>query len=248
VNVLIRGTCSDSYLVKGKMEKDYLVRRCEVPPERILIGAAAGMGASLKRDSAQEKTHIVFFSEAYELYSGRTESLYREVLPNLCSVARRHGRKVLLKLHPFESLSARLRLVDRLLSGQDRKLLEVTNETVSERLFQQTWFSLTVESSVAVECALAGIPCFLCGWFDLDLHAYIKQYEKYGAAHILRSPDEIEGIPGSLSSSALTADLQNQFCQSATPDQLKTILITTEESRADAAEGVSVRSSVPARP
>jgi hypothetical protein len=248
VNVLIRGVCSDTYLVKGEMEKDYLVRRCEVPSERIIIGAAAGRVSPLKRDSAREKTHIVFFSEAYELYSGRTESLYREVLPSLCSVARRHGRKVLLKLHPFESMTARIRLVDRLLSGEDRNLLEVTNEPISERLFQRTWFSLTVESSVAVECSLAGIPCFLCGWFDLDLHAYIKQYENYGAARILKSPEEIERIPDSLSSNVLTAHIQSQICQPATPGQLKAILIATEESRTAAAKGPSIRSSVPARP
>ncbi len=248
VNVLIRGTCSDTYLVKGEMEKDYLVRRCEVPSERIIIGAPAGMGFSSKRDSVQEKTHIVVFSEAYELYSGRTESLYREVLPSLCSLARRQGRKVLLKLHPFESMSARLRLVDRLLASEDRKFLEVSSEPVSDRLFQRTWFSLTVESSVAVECALAGIPCFLFGWFDLDLHSYIKQYENYRAAHILNSPDEIEGIPSLLSSKVLTADLQSQIYQPATPDQLKTILIPTQESRAAATEGERIHSAMSTRP
>jgi hypothetical protein len=247
VNVLIRGICSDAYLVKGEMEKDYLVRRCKVPPERIHIGAAAGMGSPLNHESARENTHIVFFSEAYELYAGRTESLYREVLPKLCTVARRAGRKVVLKLHPFESMSARLRLVDRLLSDDDRNLLEVTSEPVSERLFRRTWFSLTVESSVAVECALAGIPCFLCGWFDVDLHAYIKQYEKYGAAQILASPEEIERIPGSLNSNVLTARIQNQICQPATPGQLKAILIAAEEPRPAGAKGPSIDSSVPAR-
>jgi hypothetical protein len=231
VNVLIRGICSDTYLVKGEMEKDYLVRRCEVPSERIIIGAAAGRDSSLQRGPAGDQTHIVFFSEAYELYSGRTESLYREVLPRLCSVARCHGRKVLLKLHPFESKSGRLQLVDRLLSSGDRILLEVSNEPVSEQLFQRTWFSLTVESSVAVECALVGVPCFLCGWFDLDLHAYIKAYEAFGAARILKGPEEIDRIPGTLSSNVLSAHIRNRICQPATPGQLKAILNLTEESR-----------------
>ena len=144
-------------------------------------------------------------------------------------------------------MSARLRLVDRLLSDDDRNLLEVTSEPVSERLFRRIWFSLTVESSVAVECALAGIPCFVCGWFDVDLHAYIKQYEKYGAAQILASPEEIERIPGSLNSNVLTAHIQNQMCQPATPGQLKAILIAAEEPRPAGAKGPSIDSSVPAR-
>lgn len=228
VNVLIRGVCSETYLAKGEMEKNYLVEQCDVPAERVVIGAPASRNSPPATDSLREKSHIVFFSEAYELYSGRTENLYRELLPKLCSIARKHGRKVLIKLHPFESMSSRLQLVNEVLTGDDRNLVEVTNEPLSDRLFRRTWFSLTVESSVAVECALAGIPSFLCGWFDLGLHGYVRQYENYGAARILAGPDEIQRIPESLGANGFTADIQNRVHQSITPERLETILLGKE--------------------
>jgi len=231
VNVLIRGVCSETYLTKGEMEKNYLVEQCDVLAERVVIGAPAIRNPSPATDSQPEKSHIVFFSEAYELYSGRTENLYRELLPNLCSTARNHGRKVLIKLHPFESMSSRLQLVNELLTGDDRNLVEVTNEPLSDRLFRRTWFSLTVESSVAVEGALAGVPSFLCGWFDLGLHGYVRQYENYGAARILTSPDQIQRIPEWLGSNGLTADIQDRIYQSITPTRLETILLGKEAPR-----------------
>jgi hypothetical protein len=247
VNVLIRGACSDTYLVKGEMERDYLVGQCEIPEEKVLIGAPTGNPPLADLDSTCERSQIVFFSEPYELYSGRTNHLYGDVLPRLCSIARKHGRRVLLKLHPFESMSSRLRLLDEVLISEDRKLVEVTNEAISDRLFRRTWFSLTVESSVAVECALAGVPCFLCGWFDLGLHGYVQQYEKYGAARVLNSPEKIQQIPELLGSSVITADVQNGLYQSLTRKQLEAILLGTGEPRTTGVEIQGV-GSLPAGP
>jgi hypothetical protein len=207
--ILLRGICSDTYLAKGEMERDYLIRECEVPQERIFVGAPPGSHLAVHGLTAG--THIVFFSEPYELYHGRTETLYREVLRRLCAIGREHGRKVMLKLHPFESMTARSQLVDRLLTDSDRKLLEVTSEPISEQLLRKTWFSLTVESSVAVECALAGVPSFLCGWFDIDLYSYGKQYERFGAAQILHRPDDISRIPVIMESQQTNAAVRDRL-------------------------------------
>jgi hypothetical protein len=197
-NILIRGVCSDIYLTKGEMEADYLARECGVPEERITIGAASS--PSNRSPWVADRPDIVFFSEPYELYSGRTDVLYGDILPALCKVARDCGKKVILKLHPFESLAARSQLVDRLLNAEDRKLVEVTAEPMSEKLLDRIWASLTVESSVAVECSLAGIPSFLCGWFDIDLYGYGRQFERYGAAIALRSPEDVLHLPELLAS------------------------------------------------
>jgi hypothetical protein len=220
VNVLLRGVCSDTYLAKGEMEQDYLLQQCGVPRERIFVGAPP-----LECCPARESpgTDIVFFSEPYELYFGRTETFYRELLPNLCEVARKHSRKVVLKLHPFESARARSNLVDRVLAGADRRLVEISTEPMSERLLQRTWFGVTVESSTAVECAIAGVPCFLCGWFDLDLHAYGKQYQKFGGAQILDSPTDILRIPDSLGLSP-RPEAAERLHHPITPGDLKTML------------------------
>jgi len=220
-NILLRGTCCDTYLVKGEMERDYLSQQCRVPRDRIFVGAPPG-----SHFAAQERqgTHIVFFSEPYELYYGRTETLYREVLPRLCAIGREHGRKVMLKLHPFESLTARSELANRVLTDADRELLEVTAEPFSEELLQKIWFSLTVESSVAVECALAGVPSFLCGWFDIDLYSYGKQYEKFGAARILAGPEDMSHVPTMLGSRRLGPLVRERLYDPITRENLEAVL------------------------
>jgi hypothetical protein len=246
-NVLIRGICSDTYLAKGEMERDYLIRQCGVPEGRVFIGAPIGRPALVDKGSAPDKSQIVFFSEPYELYSGRAESLYRELLPRLCSIARGHGRKIMVKLHPFESLSARRQLVERVLTGENRDLVVVTKEPVSDELFRRTWFSLTVESSVAVECALNGVPCFLCGWFDLGLYGYGQQYEKYGAARTLDGPEDIQRIPEFLHSSQLNARIRQGVYQPLAPKQLEAILLGAEDPHIAGVRVEGVRSSLPAR-
>jgi hypothetical protein len=189
-----------------------------------VVGAPPVEYSFADRKLPESGGQIVFFSEPYELYSGRTETLYRELLPPLCAIARQYERKVILKLHPYESVSARSRLVDRILTRDDRRSVEISTVAVSERLLRHIWFGLTVESSVAVECALAGIPFFLCGWFDLDMHCYAKQYAKFGAARVLTTPNEILAIPEMLDLQRPTADVRNLLYQPITPRKLDEIL------------------------
>lgn len=224
VNLLLRGVCSDTYLAKGEMEKDYMVQECGVPEVRIALGAPPAEHSLPREESRAPGDRIVFFSEPYELYSGRTETLYRELLPSLCAIARQYERKVVLKLHPYESVSARSRLVDRILTGDDRQLVEISTAAISVQLLRRVWFALTVESSVAVECALAEIPCFLCGWFDLSMHCYGRQYEKFGAARVLESPSAIRRIPEMLDLQRPGADFRNLLYRPITQMELDGIL------------------------
>jgi hypothetical protein len=196
ITLLLRGPVSDTYLVKGEMEHDFVTRTCRVPQERVLTGAPVAT-APVTTSSAEVSTaeNIVFFSEQYELYAGRTEQLYREVLPVLCGLAREHGKRVVVKLHPFESLRARSELVRSIVSASDYKELSVTAEPMSQEFLRRAWCALTVESSVAVECALAGVPSFLCHWFDPRLCGYGAQYARFGAVHLLRAPANLRQIP-----------------------------------------------------
>lgn len=228
--IRLRGLCSETYLAKGEMESDYMERECGIPRERIFVGGPPGSHIGALAEAGG--THIVFFSEPYELYYGRTAMLYAELLPRLCALARAHGKKVMVKLHPFESLAARSQLVDRVLQERterpstqdDRELVEVTAEPLSERLLRKIWFSLTVESSVAVECALAGAPSFLCGWFDLDLYNYGRQYARFGAARTLNEPGEISRIPEMLEGQRLGDEARNRLYRAITREEFDAVL------------------------
>ena len=43
-------------------------------------------------------------------------------------------------------------------------------------MLNKTWFGVTILSTVVVECALRGIPCFLCAWLESWPYGYIDQF------------------------------------------------------------------------
>lgn len=220
----IRRPASDTYLMRGDMASDYGMTRCGLPPERIVVGAAPEAARPTQSSNHGVKDWIVYYSEAYELSNGRTETLYAELLPELCQLASRMHRKVVVKLHPFESFHMRKALIDNVLSGEQRSLVQMREGPMSPELFARAWCSLTVESSVAVESTLNRVPCFLCSWFDNSWYDYGKQYAKYSAGYPLDSPQRIRDIPHLLEQFRITEATRQSLQTSITADHLESVL------------------------
>ncbi len=216
-----------NYLAKGEMERDYLERVCGVDGSRIRIGAAS----SPVRENAsvwnERAPWITFFTEPYETDSWRVEAIYREVLPRLCAAARRSGKTVVLKLHPFESMRQRRRLVTRTLSDGDRKLVSVTDAPLSREILQKTWCAVTVESTVAFECASVGIPAFLCGWLRHAYSGYALQYARFGVGRMLEFPDDLLRIAGMVGAVMPDLDTARGLVQAISPEALSDVLCQT---------------------
>jgi hypothetical protein len=212
-----------NYLAKGEMERDYLERICGVDAGRIRIGAAsaARQNAAVWSERAP---WIAFFSEPYETDLWRVEAIYREVLPRLCAAARASGKTVVLKLHPFESARQRLRLVKSILNEGDRKLVSVTDAPLSREIFQQTWCAVTVESTVAFECASVGIPAFLCGWLRHVYAGYAPQYVRFGVGRMLEFPDELLRITEVLHAVIPNSDTANRLMRAISREALAEVL------------------------
>ena len=175
-------------------------------------------------ERSREADWIVFFSEQYEISSARTQTLYSELLPELCWLARQNNRKVIVKLHPFESLRMRKAIIDRVVPAEQRGLIEMRAGPMTPDLFERAWFSITVESSVAVESTSNGVPCFLCGWFDVSWYDYVKQYAKYDAGHLLDSPESVRQIPQRLDGIKITDATRQALHTFISPDELDSIL------------------------
>jgi hypothetical protein len=212
-----------TYLAKGEMERDYLERICGVDAGRIRVGAAypPRENASLWRERAP---WIVFFTEPHETDLWRVEAIYREVLPGLCAAARSSGKTVVLKLHPFESARQRRRLVMRTLSKEDQKLLNVTDAPLSREILQKTWCAVTVESTVAFECASVGIPAFLCGWLRHAYAGYAPQYARFGVGRMLETPNDLLRIPAMLCAAIPSPDTASRLVQAIAPPALSEVL------------------------
>jgi len=215
-----------TYLAKGEMERDYLERGCGVGGGRIRIGAAAAAAAGQENASLwrEDAPWIVFFTEPYETDFWRAEAIYREVLPRLCAAARDSGKIVILKLHPFESARQRRRLVKRTLNERDRKLVSVTDAPLSGEILRNTWCAVTVESTVAFECASRGIPAFLCGWLRHAYSGYAPQYVRFGAGRMLESPDDLLRISDRLGSAMPGPNSARRLVQAISPEALSEVL------------------------
>ncbi len=222
----IRPRCSDIYLASGEMAKDYMITWCGVPAEKILVGGPQKSFSSLPSTEKRRRDWIVFFSEPYEVSSARTQTLYSELLPELCSLARQSNRKVIVKLHPFESFRGRKATIDKALSLEERPLVEMREGPMTPDLFERAWFTVTVESSVAVESTTNGVPCFLCSWFDASWYDYGKQFAKFCAGYQLESPESIRQIPRLLEGIKITDATRQALHTSIGRERLDSVLST----------------------
>jgi len=213
---------ADWFLVKGDMERDYLERAAAIEPERIYVGAAGDRGLFLT--ASRIDNAIVFFSQPYEVMAGRADSIYREIIPRLRKVAHASRRKLIIKLHPFESRRGRKGLLSSILPGIRSGEIEIFDGTPPAQVMSRAWCGVTVDSSVAVECAINGIPFFLCGWLDLTGDGYLQQYSRFGVAQILNTPDDIERIPRMVSEFRPDPDKLYQIWREANPTHVDEIL------------------------
>lgn len=211
-----------TYLVKGEMERDYLEHVCKVDQSYLKTGAAST--PATVRLWTEGAKWIAFFTEPYETDLWRVEELYREVMPRLCAVARQVGKTVLVKLHPFETVRARQRLVRRVLSQADRDLVTVTAAPLSRDMYENIWCAVTVESTTACECAMVGIPAFLCGWLRHAYIGYAGQFARFGAAQMLGAADDLLKIPEKMATAMPRPDLASRLVEAITPGTLREIL------------------------
>lgn len=216
---------ADAILAKGKMEEDYLVQVCGVAANSVEIGAPAIPIPVRDRRTQASEQHplIVFFSEGYEVSCGRAEEFYRDLLPPLAELAASTSRRLVIKLHPTESRAERTRMVSRVLSRTQQGVATVVSGPLSDDLLQQAWFGVTVLSSVALECAMRRIPCFLAGWLEYWPHGYIRQFSRFGVARVLKSAAEIAEIPRMMEEDDPVPDTRNLW-QPISPDRLHTLL------------------------
>jgi hypothetical protein len=232
--LLFKHSYGGVHLVKGEMEKDYVLRSGAVPPGRVVMAAPPSMETSPHKTSL-DRDKVVFFSQPYEIGGGRSGEIYRELVPRLCSLARAAGKRLVIKLHPFESERARARLLRTILPRKaDFDSIQIMAGAPLHTLFDQAWCGIGVDSSVAVECTLKGIPFFLCQWLDSAGAGYMQQFARYGAGTLLESPEEMERIPELVSAYQPDHRTGAQLWHDADSELLEAIIARTGPARAAA--------------
>jgi hypothetical protein len=220
---------ADFYLAKGEMERDYLVRTCQVPSRQIVIGAPpASLVPSVEAPySASDRPWLVFFTEAYHSAAWRSAEVYGELLPKLTSLGRDCGLQLVFKLHPFESVEAHRRMLRRHMSKSEAAQIRIIAGAPSPELWRNTRFALTGQSTVAIDCTLRGIPVFLCAWLRDAFTGYVGQYTRFGVGQILDSAEQIADIPLWLQATDAAPPPKNKLRQTINPEMLRELLCGT---------------------
>jgi hypothetical protein len=192
---LLKRLASDVYLTKSEMEREYLSRVCGLPQERLIMAAPQSASAAVPLEMrTRAGGATIFFSEPYELAEMRAEEVYREVVPPLARLAQEQGRSLIIKLHPFESLSQRARIVRDILSFDLAKSVTWVDGPITRELMSKAWFGVTVESSAVLDCLERGVTCFLCAWLAYSPFGYLEQYERFGVGEVLNDASQIAEI------------------------------------------------------
>jgi hypothetical protein len=229
---VLKRTHGDTIWVKGKMEEDYLVRRCGVPQESVEIGAPAlpANWNGIERSNGEtSRPYLLFISEAYDVWGGRAREFYQDILPPLADLALATGRELVVKLHPAESKRERATMVAQILSPGQLKCTRVLSGPLTEEVLAKAWFGITILSTVAVECAVRGIPCFLCKWLEFMPYGYVEQFIRFGAGIGLDHPSEIEKIPEYLRN-PVSREVSERCWQTAAAGRLRELLTTSRKA------------------
>ena len=205
------------------------MRKCGVPEDKVEIGAPAlptSWRTPANSSRKDFRPYLLFISEACDVAGGRPEEFYRDVLPPLADLALTTGRKLIVKLHPAESERERVAAVSRILSAEQKVATRVVSGPLTEELLSKTWFGITALSTVAVECAIRGIPCFLCRWLEFWPYDYVEQFIQFGVGIGLNDPSEIEKIPEYLQQHPVSAEVSERCWQPASAGRLRELVST----------------------
>ena len=216
---------ADFYVAKTEMERDYMTRVCGIAEEKVIdIAPGCRSNAALPSSDLRTKAWLVFFSEPYDVSSWRTHEVYAELLPYLSSLAENCGLELVFKLHPFETIAGHRNLLRRLVPAGKLRQIEIIAGPIDEKLWNNVRFAVTVESSVALECASRGIPIFLCGWLQDSFTGYVRQYERFGVGYVLKAAAQLAGIPHLLESRPLEFNAHPTLLCPVAPEVLHDLL------------------------
>jgi hypothetical protein len=215
----------DAYLAKSEMERDYLVRVCHLDPEKVVVGAPGKslMVTSAHGNNNSSELFLVWFTEPYPT-DWRGEDLFADLLPRLSALADACGLRLVVKVHPFESIKQYRRLLARCLPSEDCRRVEVLAGPLPGRMWERTRFAVAGESSVAIECTGRGIPIFLCGWMRDARLGYTQQYAKFRVGTIVNYPSDLDQIPQLLAGATISGEIREQLLAPIDREMFRTLL------------------------
>jgi hypothetical protein len=129
-----------------------------------------------------------------------------------------------VKLHPFESVQERSRLLEVVLGAERRRRVRLVDGPLDTELLATAWCGVTVESTTVIDCTRNAVPCFLCEWLAATPFGYVQQFTRFGVGRLLRSPAELAEIPRMLSEAPSTERPSESVGEQIGADMLRKLL------------------------
>jgi hypothetical protein len=221
-NMSWKAASSDFYLAKSEMEKDYLERVCRADSARVVLAGPRRVQAANVASSTR-KTWLIFFAEPFREGGWRDEEVYRELLPALLQLATDLSLRLVLKLHPFQSVRGIRRLLKRTSMGSGAEI-KIIAGPLEEEIWDQVGIAITCQSSVALECSERGIPIFLFAWLRDTHTGYVDQFARFKVGHVLSCPEDITRIPTLLKHFKPAAGQCKSRSMEADPELMRNLL------------------------
>ena len=118
----VKAPYADIYLAKGEIERDYLLRSCGVPAEKVVLGGQGLPSRPVAAKPAAQSTEswLVFFTRTVSGRQGGATKRCTAICCRNCGHWRRAcGLKLVFKIHPFESVRGHRRVLRKYLPGQE---------------------------------------------------------------------------------------------------------------------------------
>lgn len=176
---------ADHYVVRGRFWQEFLSR--DARKRSVILNPPQSSITDEKLDTNTEK-HILFLTAPYGVQEFMHLADLDDILATLLQVASAEKIKLVVRVHPSESVGYYQQIVTRLMSEQSLHNVDVAYSQGPglEQLVRESIVAVTYCSTVFLDCLRENIPLVSFGWHDFSFKQQIENYKIFYFAHSLK--------------------------------------------------------------
>ncbi|MDD2580810.1 MAG: hypothetical protein PHR66_02335 [Desulfuromonadaceae bacterium] len=183
---------TDYYVVRGRFWQEFLSRDAQKrsiilnPPQTSIPSRKAAVNADQER-------HILFLTAPYGVHEFMHLTDLDDILASMLQVAFKEKMKLVVRVHPSETVGYYQQIVSRLISELSLRdvRVEYSHGPGLEQLVRESAVAVTYCSTVFLDCLREGIPLISFGWHDFS---FKKQIEAVKVFHFADTLEELRSL------------------------------------------------------
>lgn len=184
---------ADHYIVRGRFWQEFLSQAaCK---RSVILNPPQTLIPSKKSDANTEsiKKHILFLTAPYPVFEFMHLVDLDDILVTLLQVASTENIKLIIRVHPLESIGYYQQIVTRLILEMTLRNIQVSYSQGPglDLLVRESAVAVTYNSTVFLDCLRENIPLVSFGWHDFS---YKKQIENLNIVHFAKSLEVLRSL------------------------------------------------------